>query len=77
MLMCKDCKDDICPEAGVDMPACDDFHGGEEKPLWLGPEEERAIHDLFRAVSALDARLGTMERRWEKMLAAIVREANE
>lgn len=27
MKTCKQCKDDACPEMGVDMPGCDDFTG--------------------------------------------------
>ena len=77
MLTCEDCKEwEACLTDGNAI-ACDAFdYVTEEEPM---TEDENTIHirELTLAIALMSTRLSAMERRWNKMMAAIVREANE
>ena len=77
MKTCKQCKDDACPEMGVDMPGCDDFTSeavGEEPAVWTPTLEDynalRALYD-----DALDSIALKIERikSFENAVAELVR----
>lgn len=83
MLTCKSCNDwELCKvAAGVDAgsPACNSFNGELDKCLIIESESdvEKRIETLEGTVAGLEWLVESMQRRWDKVMAAIVREANE
>lgn len=77
MKTCKQCKDDACPEMGVDMPGCDDFTSTaveEALPDWQPTladfeELERLWNNACNEITRLKARLDG----YENAVAELVR----
>lgn len=84
MLTCENCADFLACAGYAGDPACDDFDGTRSPlddpsigDLIVTLSADKRIDDLTQVVDGLAYLVGKLERRWDKVIAAIVREANE
>ena len=71
-MTCEDCKDFTACGGFPGAPTCNDFNHGDATPTY-----DQRIKALEDGVSGLAYLVGKLEQRFYKVMAAIVREANE
>lgn len=83
MLTCADCTAEDCANVGVDTNACDNFTGGgvgasAPAPSPMSEEGRKYMEERLEAMyDKLLVRMAILEGRWDRMIAAMVKAANE
>lgn len=78
MFTCADCKEIDCVQAGSDQNACDSFNGEEpmDEKTWGNSVDDALqgqISDLYAAVAILSTSIAELERKFNTIVAAVVK----